>query len=237
MSLILDFQGFKRPNNTFVLKELAAIRIDYYAASILNQFGRGYFIFKPPMAWGSLSKQYQQINWWCERNQHGIPWEAGDFSYDDIKHVFRLILKNVKYIFVKGVEKKQWLHGFIGFSIPIIDLADIDCPPLRTLSASIGTACSHYHSRARCYNCAEVNVEKLRGWFIHRYGSGPSTEVSTMLYYQIQDFSKMANEDIKYLTNDFILQFTWKCSNQTSTKLPAEVQKQEKLKRKIKWSY
>lgn len=130
MAIIVDIQGFKVPDNQFVLKELGIIRLirEPYG------FSMGSLIFQPPCTWGSLPKKYRLMNQWCINNLHGIPWEAGTFDYTELHDAVNFIFRKGDYVLVKGAEKKLWLEELLQFRIPVIDLGHLGCPPLPKLS-------------------------------------------------------------------------------------------------------
>nr|AGQ20203.1 AsIV-cont00089-ORF1 [Apophua simplicipes ichnovirus] len=101
MDYIVDVQGFKEFDDTFVLKKFAMIPVDG------NTTEHTEFVVKPPYPFVKLSKNYQNINSWLTRNLHGIPWESGTIVYKEARTLTREILKNSRVIYVWGLEEKK----------------------------------------------------------------------------------------------------------------------------------
>ncbi|XP_024942339.1 uncharacterized protein LOC112494574 [Cephus cinctus] len=158
MEFIVDVQGFKKPSNEFVLKELSVIGVD------TNFSEPATFLFQPPCPWKHLPAKYKSINLWLERNFHGISWSAGEIAYNQARNILRVILQNASKIYVKGLEKKVWLGAFIGRTEHIADLGDLGCPSLQNLRKNLLTRCSHHH--ASHFQCSMENVKLLRNWLL-----------------------------------------------------------------------
>lgn len=218
MKAILDLQGFKMPVNKFVLKELAAIKI-YPNAEGYEEFGC--LLVKPPCEWDSLPAKYKCQNKWCERNHHGIPWNAGDIPYDDLKNVLDIILKNVNFVYVKGLEKKQWITDIIGDSKLIINMEDLGCPALRQLPAPIYQHYK-YHNGVREYNCAFENVQRLKEWYLKHGVENSSLPRSLRIFAALGSLRAMKTEDIACLPQEFILTYAWKDIDDVWDRLPEE---------------
>lgn len=221
MEIILDMQGFKKPINEFIVKEVAAIKIQRYEGGYEVV---GCVLFKPPCEWDILPAKYKSQNLWCERNYHGIPWHIGDVPYDDLKQMFNIILENVTCIYVKGLEKKKWIANIIDNSKPIINMEDLGCPALGQLNVK---ACWHhnYHDKVLNYNCAFENVQRLKKWFLENLFDTPSLAKSLQIFYELKSLKYMRPEDIACLSKDFILLFAWQDIDDVWDKLPVEMQR------------
>ena len=69
MEFVVDVQGFKKPQNEFVFKELAVTTLGYHSqVSVL--------LFESPFAWSYFPAKYKSENLWLERNYHGISWNS-----------------------------------------------------------------------------------------------------------------------------------------------------------------
>lgn len=156
MDFIVDLQGFKRPINEFVLKEISFLEIDDK-----NDAEPFTLFFEPPTSWNSLPAKYKASNSWLERNFHGMKWNAGDIPYEAHQTMISDILRGARTIYVKGLEKKMWLATITDTNI--IDMETLDCPSLRN-SMKKNPKCLHHYSVK--YNCAHANVEFLRSWLI-----------------------------------------------------------------------
>ena len=155
MEFIVDLQGFKRPENNFILKELAIISVNDSSEQPTT------FLFQPPCPWSDLPIRYMCMNAWLQRNCHGIPWNSGDVPYEKVGEILRNNLQHADIIYVKGLEKIKWLKNFIGESYNIVNLDDFDYPPLRKYRTK--SSCPHHRSVSE-FNCAMENVKLLKSW-------------------------------------------------------------------------
>nr|AGO14405.1 hypothetical protein CsmBAC4b19.3 [Cotesia sesamiae Mombasa bracovirus] len=108
MEIILDVQGFRGPDNRFIVKKLASIAIQH---DIDNIKELSYTLFQPPYHWKVLPTNYQRLNTCLIRNYHGIGWNAGTTSYNKLEEVLNYLTNNKKIIYVKGIEKKLWIQN------------------------------------------------------------------------------------------------------------------------------
>jgi hypothetical protein len=168
MEFVVDLQGFKRPFNDFTLKELAVIAVDQEAQPST-------LLFKPPYVWEELPVRYKSENAWVERNLHGLSWNSGDIPYKDIKLILSTLLHKVQKIYVKGLEKKNWLLNILQ-DVQIDDLLDFGCPSLETLNKVSKTINCTHHSIPSS-NCSANNVKLLRDWLLKYRAANPSTEI------------------------------------------------------------
>lgn len=172
MEVFLDIQCFKKNFNELVIKELSAVTFDKHG-EVKNDQKIFNVLFKPPCTWCELAKPYQVMNSWLTRNLHGIPWDAGTTAYDKLEEKLEEILINKTCIYVKGVEKKEWLERMIEHSIPIENLNDLNCPSIRKLTGPTNNLCKfqYLHKNVQgSYNwCALQNVQRLKMWYIEEY--------------------------------------------------------------------
>ena len=103
MEYVVDIQGFKQPPNEFVVKELAI-------APLYSNVKPGVYLFKPPIEWCRLPVKYKSQNCWLERNYHGLFWSSGEPPYEELENVLRSSPHDASVVYVKGLEKKQWLE-------------------------------------------------------------------------------------------------------------------------------
>jgi hypothetical protein len=146
MNLVLDVQCFKRENNKFMAKELAA----YDGEKI------SHFVFKPPFPFEMLSHDLQKQANWLTRNHHGIDWSSGSIPMHLFGDIMQDITTSADRIYVKGREKADYLRKFI--PKPIIEF---DEEP----ALSKGAPRCFYHSNNFCM-CALTNVFYLHEHFI-----------------------------------------------------------------------
>ena len=104
MKYIVDVQGFKITLNEFVFKEVAIIPLEGDPTPSV-------FLFKPPYAWDKLLDKNKSENRWLEQNFHGLMWRSGNIPYDELKSTLSGLLFGAE-IYVKGLEKSNWLKRF-----------------------------------------------------------------------------------------------------------------------------
>ncbi|XP_043484246.1 uncharacterized protein LOC122512469 [Leptopilina heterotoma] len=156
MEFIVDVQGFKKPCNEFIFKELAIVPLESDAQPRV-------YLFEPPCAWNSLPGRYKSKNLWLTNNYHLIPWMAGDVCYDEVRTILQDALRGAKTIYVKGCEKKQWLEKYL---MIVHNLEKIDCPAFKNIKTELlPLICTHHIAQTE--NCAVNNVFKLRNWFLN----------------------------------------------------------------------
>lgn len=103
---VVDVQGFRRSSNIFIAKELAIIPVQDNATPMV-------YNFQPPCPWSKLLAEEREVNTWLERNFHGIPWTSGTIPYTDLIRIMRSNLNNAWKIYVKGLEKANWLREIL----------------------------------------------------------------------------------------------------------------------------
>ncbi|XP_066600158.1 uncharacterized protein [Prorops nasuta] len=110
----VDFQGFRLKDNSFIVKEFAVLR-DKKVFHIL---------FSPPFPYSWLNEaEIKQANW-LYYNHHGLNWTDGYSPYYRYKDVIRKYVINEEEqqeIFVKGLEKRNWLSGISDYTISNAD--------------------------------------------------------------------------------------------------------------------
>lgn len=144
MELIVDLQGYKKGNN-FVLKELAVCSLD-------NQLLQSY-MFETPVYY----REYSYSNFWLQKHHHSIPYRAGEISYDKIEEILQSLVLKAKVIYLKGIEKRDWLLFWIPYFKNIEDLHGL--PSLKSKSYSAQPSCALIHE-----NCALTHVLQLRDY-------------------------------------------------------------------------
>lgn len=105
MQYVLDVQGFKKPVEDYVAKELAILPLFRKDDPLV-------LLFKPPIPWRRLTDKYKKENTWLLHNFHGISWDSGNIEYDQIGNILREALNDATTVFVSGEMRKQWLERF-----------------------------------------------------------------------------------------------------------------------------
>lgn len=158
--VLLDVQCFKDNVNNFIIKEVAAINIDH--GTLLF-----HHIASPPCDFSTLSIDKQRENKWLTRSFHGLPWNSGDIPYTDLVEKLCNLLYTSKTVFVKGLEKRQFIRSLARLSCDIIDLTSLGCYSLTHLSETCikdSLKCNNHKSLD--YRCALSNAINLRKWYI-----------------------------------------------------------------------
>lgn len=161
---IVDVQGFKKPDNKFVFKELVIISLGEDTQPTV-------YFFEPPYSYNILPVKYRCENGWLKRNFHGLHWDDGEIPYGDLEDVFQKSIAHAGKIFVKGVEKKSWIQEII--SNPVTNLEDIGCPSLSKLYNLTKFKPCSYHDQFVCDKpvCAVKNVIVLKKWLLDYYNT------------------------------------------------------------------
>ena len=139
MDLVVDLQGFTKPINEFVLKELAALEVNN------SNITPVIILFEPPCDWNILPAEYKVTNSWLQQNYLGVL---------EIPPTKPLVQSSVEFYneqipsMSKAWRKKIWPSNLIGGTKEIVDLDSLGCPSLKNLRKSIHKAggCSHHRS-------------------------------------------------------------------------------------------
>ena len=83
----MNLQGFTKPINEFVLKELAALEVNNSNNTPVI------ILFEPPCDWNIVPAEYKVTNSWLQPNYHGIPWSSGNSPYEGTGPIIRGILQ------------------------------------------------------------------------------------------------------------------------------------------------
>lgn len=194
MEYIVDVQGFRKPVNEFVVKELAIVPLNSHLKPLT-------FLFKPPASWRRLTVKYRSENLWLERNYHGLSWSSGDIAYEELENVLKTVLHNASIVYVKGAEKKQWLEKF---NFYVLDMGEMGFPSLQKLKYDILEPLCPHHKLAYKANCAHRNVLLMKKFY---HDNTPSLERSLRQFYRTEHLSFMTPTDITLLPRGFLIIF------------------------------
>lgn len=151
MTAIVDVQGFKNEENTFIVKEIAII--------CNNQLQ--VFLIKPPYPFYNLTKTERKLVHWIERNRK-ICWNDGFLPYYDYKfHVVKYL--EGKRIYTKGSEKVLWLRDILQTN-DVHNLEDKGCPKLFSLYEKYNLSTDVFNCAYHPTVCALKNVTCIRKW-------------------------------------------------------------------------
>ena len=155
---IVDIQAFKRHLNRVVFKEVAVLALEADAEPSV-------FLFKPPFTWEDLSPEFQSSNKWLSNCFHGLSWKSGDIPYETVHQVLEKALINCHIIFVKGLEKKEWVREVLPGKF-VYNVEGYRCPALRKLPPVEDFYCVNHATEESI--CAAGNVFKLKDWLLSR---------------------------------------------------------------------
>lgn len=133
--IIIDVQGFKDIHNSFILKELCM----YYETGEYQNF-----IIKSPYAYERLSNCEKRQVKWLQKHYHGISWNEGSISFKSVKH---FVLNNISMkslVYVKGLEKTEYIKKLINNKTLVVNIEDIGC------KKSLNFMKQHYPKMIKC---------------------------------------------------------------------------------------
>lgn len=182
MEFVVDFQGFKRPINEFVFKEVAVVTLEEDAIPAV-------YLFEPPHRWSYLPAKYKSENLWLEYNYHGISWNCGEVPYEEVHETLYNLLRDASKVHVKGLEKKKWLEKILS---NVYNLEDLGCPSLRKLTENTEIVCTN-HKRTWGLHCAAHNVRALKTWLLE--SSTTREDLANCSTECIPDFSATTLQD------------------------------------------
>ena len=169
----MDMQGFKKPGNDFVLKELAFVSLNDEDEPVVH-------LFKPPFPWKRLTQKYNSENLWLELCYHGLSWNDGNIDYTDIGKLLQDALKDANRIFVIGEIKKLWLERF---KFKVTDITEMGYSSFK-YPRSV-TICTN-HNGAHKTTCARHNVKRTKKFYL---------DDSNMEWEDITDWEDLSSEE------------------------------------------
>lgn len=218
-AVLCDLQGFYGRDKEFIVKEAAFMSLS--GAKFQS------FLFKSPYPLSYLNIQQQQNVHWVKKFKHGLDWSDGFIPYFELSSVFNNILSQYQIIFVKGLEKRQFIKSIImNDNISVVNLEIYGCPKISDILKLKYTR--------RCFNhsngiglCATENVRLLHNWYVHeRLGRSNLTKFEENVVNKIgkiihkynnnnsnkHDCNKprLANlkiEEMEFLPNEFYLNY------------------------------
>ena len=103
-SVVLDFEGFRRQKNTFIVKEIAITTSDYSDS----------LIFPPPVSFNSLPKSKQKAYNWLTNYLHGLHCDSGDYLYLNLNQITQsFVLRNPNAVFYAKGKKADFLSQIL----------------------------------------------------------------------------------------------------------------------------
>lgn len=158
---IIDVQGFKSNSDKFIVKEISCVTKNLTFNDIITE----------PYEFKNLNAASQEQAQWLTHNQHGIKWEEGNLTLEELHEEFLPIIR-YKTIYVKGAEKVEWVRDILNYdprnTLSIIDVESHGCKlELNGENRnSENCSCSKHSNMIRTYNCTLQNVLKIKKWFM-----------------------------------------------------------------------
>jgi hypothetical protein len=168
----VDLQGFIF-NKRFIVKEAAVLRRGFIVS---------HYFFACPIPWRVLIKSERCQASWLTQHHHGLQWEDGNVPYSMAERLITSAIVGINenlqeeessIVYVKGLEKKEWLADIMGdaisgYIIETLDAVYEDIPALNKLDPTYSLRCNK-HAK----NCALQNVFKLFNWWSKNRDDSP----------------------------------------------------------------
>lgn len=150
----VDMQGFFYNENTFAVKEIC----------ILTKNIKFHEFVKPPFRFNELSDSYKKQALWLEEKYHGLSWNDGYITLQELKNTIPPIIKG-KILLVKGIEKVGWMKELLSDqNIICINMEDINCGLKLAEPQILNFSCTK-HKHVERSHCARNNAAMLKKWF------------------------------------------------------------------------
>lgn len=151
----VDMQGFVLNNSSFSVKEIC----------IFTKNIKFHEFVKPPFPFNELLSLQQKQAEWLEENYHGLNWNAGYITVQELKNTISPIVRG-NVLLVKGCEKVKWLKDILDDeNIICINMEDLECDlKLSGLQMEGQIPCSK-HKHVQHSHCARNNAAMLKKWF------------------------------------------------------------------------
>ena len=167
---VIDIEGFRYKNSTFIIKELAVISDSY----------SDHITFGPPKDFHELTLSQQKAYSWVTNFLHGLSWYSGCHSYKFLQQILLSItlrLPNTKF-FAKGKEKCAILSELL--QRKVTNLEDLNCPSIEKILDIRIKPCSFHSSKAPPYqvhnHCASRKAKLFHNWLITKYDQSEYTD-------------------------------------------------------------
>lgn len=147
---VVDIQCFKinneKGNIRWAVKELGVYngKISYH------------YVFKPPFPFKELPWELQKEAYWVVNFHHGIPWNDGYESLENLQEILKEATQTAGIIYVKGKQKAEFLRKYV--DKPVVEL--LERPKLKPMVPE----CWH-HKLQHC-SCALANAYSLYNFYL-----------------------------------------------------------------------
>lgn len=157
-TIVIDFEGFRYSNKSFIIKELSVCGANFSDTILL----------KPPKHLSLFSDKERESFDWLTKNLHGINWNDGFYNYPFIHEYFvclRIRFPNA-LVYVKGVQKQIYVSNFIN---NVYNLDNLDCPKVDDLDSP---------QIPLCYNHSNFDLQPPKEKLRH------CSKIKSVLFYQ-----------------------------------------------------
>lgn len=160
-AVVLDIHCLYDNEMKLIVKELSMYDLNYHSTQ--------HWIFKPPENLVIYCEKTKITNQWVTRNQHHIPWEAGDVQFEELENILENIFSSFGQIFVKGRQKVDLLKSFVKYKLPqFINLEILGCPKLEILLEPMWMGSHCFFHNFNPTSCTTYKMKSLVRWFLTR---------------------------------------------------------------------
>lgn len=150
MKCYVDIQFLRDDDNNIIVKELG-ICFEGISKPL-------HYILQAPCTYYSLSLKTRISNAWVTNHLHNIHWSYGDTPYELLGITLNLI--NATEIYVKGLEKKNFVQQYVGDNCKVYDLDYF--PPISQMYESNNTHMQQCPLNHNVRYCAYHNCQIIR---------------------------------------------------------------------------
>ena len=99
LPVVLNFEGFRRKNSGFIIKELA-VSTENYCDTVS---------FLPLTSFNIMSSRERRSNSWVSKYLHGLNWESRDHPYCYLQQIFDSIALRFPFatFYAEGTNKQK----------------------------------------------------------------------------------------------------------------------------------
>lgn len=159
--LVIEFQGYLTIGNEFFMKEVAIVDV----TSNMEK----HFLVKPPVPFGELSDRLQKNAEYVRRHIHGIPWNFGSSSVNDVEAEVIKMITDASLVYTKGLTKVQYLTELA--DCPSEKIVNLDEYPGvgKTTEKDPFFRCPHSHPTHNALRCALEQAVRYRDYMREYY--------------------------------------------------------------------
>jgi hypothetical protein len=100
------------------------------------------FLVKQIKPFRSFQEKHRKIINWAFKNYHGISWDSGEKTIEDLQPILKQLIRDEKNIYTKGRSKAAFLKNIL--DVNIIDLTHFKCPSVS--KRDYKTDCLHHRT-------------------------------------------------------------------------------------------